>query len=154
MHDFDSDGFWEPSEIRRSYGFDNDGTVYDGGLSVKDKLTPEKAKQVVNDVLELYDHDEDIRISKDEWLAGIDAGKRLPDFGLGPGHHGDDEYEYEIHHYEKYHDENTKDEDLVHEEDHVHFRKHDERELADQKQEKLDAQPVVEANIPPKFRRN
>lgn len=24
---------------------------------------------------------------------------------LGPGHHGDDEYEYEIHHYEKYHDE-------------------------------------------------
>lgn len=24
---------------------------------------------------------------------------------LGPGHHGDDEYEYEIHHFEKFHDE-------------------------------------------------
>lgn len=23
----------------------------------------------------------------------------------GPGHHGDDEYEYEIHHFEKFHDE-------------------------------------------------
>ena len=32
-------------------------------------------------------------------------GQRLKDFGLGPGHHGDDEYEYEIHHFEKYHDE-------------------------------------------------
>lgn len=34
-----------------------------------------------------------------------DKGKRMRDFGLGPGHHGDDEYEYEIHHFEKYHDE-------------------------------------------------
>lgn len=25
----------------------------------------------------------------------------------GPGHHGDDEYEYEIHHFEKFHDEST-----------------------------------------------
>ena len=24
---------------------------------------------------------------------------------LGPGHHGDDEYEYEIHHFEKFHGE-------------------------------------------------
>lgn len=27
------------------------------------------------------------------------------DCQTGPGHHGDDEYEYEIHHFEKFHDE-------------------------------------------------
>ncbi len=153
MHDFDSDGYWEPSEIKRTYGFDNDGTPYDGKASNKDKLTPEKANQVTNDVLTLYDTDDDVRISKDEFTTGIAAGKRLPDFGLGPGHHGDDEYEYEIHHFEMFHDENTSEEDLTHPEDVEHFRKHDERERAEMQQEHMDTIPVVEANIPAKFRR-
>ena len=41
-------------------------------------------------------------ITREEWerFAGA-SGKELPDFGTGPGHHGDDEYEYEIHHWEK-----------------------------------------------------
>lgn len=154
MHDFDSDGFWEPSEIKRTYGFDNDGTRYDGTASNKEKLTPEKAAQVVNDVLSMYDINEDSRITKDEFQLGISQGKRLPDFGLGPGHHGDDEYEYEIHHYEMYHDENTREEDLTHPEDIEHFRKHDQREDAQLRQEQMDALPVNEANIPAKFRRD
>jgi hypothetical protein len=34
-------------------------------------------------------------------MAFSNAGKELPDFGLGPGHHWDMEMEYEIHHWEK-----------------------------------------------------
>ena len=34
-----------------------------------------------------------------------DWNKDLRLLQLGPGHHGDDEYEYEIHHFAKYHDE-------------------------------------------------
>lgn len=155
MHDFDSDGFWEVSEIKRTYGFDNDGTVYDGSFaSYKANLIPEMEQKVISDVLSMYDSNEDSVISKDEWIYGINAGKRLPDFGTGPGHHGDDEYEYEIHHYEMYHDENTREEDLTHPEDVEHFKKHDDRERVKYVQEQMDAIPVIEANIPAKFRRS
>lgn len=73
--------------------------------------------------------------------------------GFGPGHHGDDEYEYEIHHWEKYHDENTKEEDLIHPEDIEHFRKHDLLEAQEAFQEQMDSQTIVEENIPDKFKR-
>lgn len=108
---------------------------------------------------------------------------------LGHGHHGDDEYEYEIHHFEKYHDESksspsrckavvlkaiptrvlihrayvhqrpnpvrldTREEDLTHPEDIAHFAKHDALEDAAERQEQLDRMPIVEQNIPQKFRR-
>ena len=88
----------------------------------------------------------------------------------GPGHHGDDEYEYEIHHFEKFHDESrslqtclffatlipwtdTKEEDLTHPEDIAHFRKHDEMDAQADYQEQMDQMPIVEQNIPQKFRR-
>jgi hypothetical protein len=89
-----------------------------------------------------------------EYVEGVAQGIELPDFGFGPGHHGDDEYEYEIHHFEKYHDENTKEEDLIHPEDIEHFRKHEMLEMQQEKQDQLDRMPIVEANIPSKFRRN
>lgn len=38
----------------------------------------------------------------------------------GPGHHGDAEYEYEIHHYEKYHNEDSTEAELNHPEDIEH----------------------------------
>jgi hypothetical protein len=65
-------------------------------------------------VLDLYDHDKNGAISYAEYTISEAKGVRLPDFGYGPGHHGDDEYEYEIHHWELYHDENTTEEDLIH----------------------------------------
>jgi hypothetical protein len=67
--------------------------------------------------------------------------------------HGDDEYEYEIHHWELYHDENTKLEDLTHPEDIEHFRHHEEMEEAMERQDAMDQIPIVEDNIPLKFRR-
>ena len=80
-------------------------------------------------------------------------GRRLPDFGLGPGHHGDDEYEYEIHHFEKYPGEDTKEEDLNHPEDIEHFRKHDRMEDEEERLRGMEKLTIVEGNIPLKFRK-
>jgi hypothetical protein len=72
---------------------------------------------------------------------------------LGPGHHGDDEYEYEIHHFELFHGEDTKEEDLTHPEDIEHFRMHDKLEEDQRRVEGLEKLSIVEANIPVKFRK-
>lgn len=58
--------------------------------------------EIVRDILALMDRNCDGLISRDEFVHVVEAeGKTLPDMGTGPGHHGDDEYEYEIHHWEK-----------------------------------------------------
>ncbi|KZF19430.1 hypothetical protein L228DRAFT_251029 [Xylona heveae TC161] len=144
LHDFDSNGYWDPYEVLRTYGLNDD--------SLKD--TPaEKRNEILTEVFRLFDTSGDRRITQAEWLQKYDEGVRLPDFGLGPGHHGDDEYEYEIHHFEKYHDENTREEDLTHPEDIEHFRKHDMEAEAAERQEQLDRMSIVEQNIPLKFRK-
>ena len=126
-------------------------------LGFKDESTastPSNTKDdCVNKVFELFGDLGDGQILRSDWLQGIQDGKRIPDFGLGPGHHGDDEYEYEIHHFEKYHDENTKEEDLIHPEDIEHFRKHDQLEDEQLRIERQQQQQIVEANIPMKFRK-
>lgn len=62
--------------------------------------------------------------------------------------------EYEIHHWELYHDENTKLEDLTHPEDIEHFRKHEEMEDEQERLELMKHRRIVEENIPDKFRRS
>ena len=47
----------------------------------------------------------------------------------------------------------TREEDLTHPEDIAHFAKHDAMEEAADRQEQLDRMPIVEQNIPQKFRR-
>jgi hypothetical protein len=54
----------------------------------------------------------------------------------------------------RYHDENTKLEDLTHPEDIEHFKKHEEMELEQERLEKLSKQSIVLENIPAKFRRD
>jgi len=76
----------------------------------------------------------------------------LPDYGLGTGHHGDDEYEYEIHHYEKYHNEDSTEEELNHPEDIAHFKKHEELHHEEEVMEEREKQSIIEENIPVKFR--
>lgn len=124
--------------------------LYDSSNS---RLTDQQRSDVVHRVLAIFDPSNTGTVTRDDFLREISRGNMLPDFGYGPGHHGDMEYEYEIHHYEKYHDENTKDEDLIHPEDIEHFRLHDEQEAAEVRLEQLDRMRVVEANIPLKFRR-
>ncbi|KAI4120594.1 MAG: hypothetical protein LQ347_007070 [Umbilicaria vellea] len=157
LHDFDSSGAWTPDEVRRLYGLDDESSK---------EVGREKREEVTREVYRLFDADHNGLIERDEFVRSEEV---MPDFGvgpghgvganpvdkqLGPGHHGDDEYEYEIHHFEKYHDENTREEDLTHPEDIAHFRKHDLEADAEERQEQLDRMPIVEQNIPQKFRRN
>ncbi len=146
LHDFNSDGHWDVSEVRLFYGFDSDPSP---GF----ETTEEHKEQAVRDVFVLFDPEETGRISKEQWMKHYSEGRRLPDFGLGPGHHGDDEYEYEIHHFEKFHGEDTKEEDLTHPEDIAHFKKHDRLEDEQEKLAALEKMRIVEGNIPLKFRK-
>lgn len=144
LHDYNSDGVWQVDEILRTYGLMDESNK---GVSQSRK------DLVVKELLGLLDSDGDGSVSREEWMAFSDADQTLPDMGTGPGHHGDDEYEYEIHHWEKYHDDNTKLEDLTHPEDIEHFRKHEEMEDAQDKLEAMERMAIVEDNIPVKFRR-
>lgn len=117
-------------------------------------FTEQQKQDAVRQVLTLFDPFNTGSVSRGEWMRLVTAGKRLPDFGFGPGHHGDMEYEYEIHHFEKYHGEDAKEEDLTHPEDIEHFRLHDEAERAEKRLEQLERMQIVEANIPQKFLRS
>ncbi|OCK77403.1 EF hand domain-containing protein [Lepidopterella palustris CBS 459.81] len=144
LHDYDSSGSWSPEDVRRTYGLMDEST---------NNVPEEKKSDVVRTVMDLYDVDKSGTISYAEFTAANAKGVVLPDFGLGPGHHGDDEYEYEIHHFEKFHDENTKEEDLIHPEDIAHFAKHDREEDEREAWEKKEKEGIVESNIPAKFRK-
>ncbi|KAI9725240.1 MAG: hypothetical protein M1828_003421 [Chrysothrix sp. TS-e1954] len=153
LHDYDSDGQWEPQEIRRTYGLAEDATDGMGGGGTNRPVNEQEKEGIVRQVMQLFDVDGNGMIDRSEFVQKSQQGNKLPDFGLGPGHHGDDEYEYEIHHFERFHDENTKEEDLTHPEDIAHFKKHDEMDDAADRQEAQDALRIVVGNIPPKFRR-
>lgn len=145
LHDYDSNNEWSVEDIAKTYGFKDESTAH---------ISRQQKDEAVEKVISLYDRDKSGTISFAEYTIGDAQGIKLPDFGFGPGHHGDDEYEYEIHHFEKYHGADTREEDLNHPEDIEHFRKHDELEEQAERQEQLDRTPIVEANIPMKFRRN
>lgn len=155
LHDFDSSGHLDAPEILKLYGLLDPSNAH---------YTPAQRDAFARQILDLIDTNRDDLISKDEFLHYLLVeGKELPDLGTGPGHHGDDEYEYEIHHWEKYHDENTKLEDLTHPEDIEHFKKHEEMEREEEEREEREKKAreqggegkgwVVEENIPGKFRR-
>ncbi|OJJ50911.1 hypothetical protein ASPZODRAFT_148297 [Penicilliopsis zonata CBS 506.65] len=145
LHDFDTSGAWTADEVRKMYGLDDESNA---GVS------EDRKQRAVREVFAVFDPSNTGVISRNQWLRLLDDGVRLPDLGYGPGHHGDDEYEYEIHHFEKYHGEDATEEELTHPEDIEHFRKHDEEELAQFKLEQLENMQIVEANIPQKFLRN
>lgn len=113
-----------------------------------------KRAEYQRQLMDLLDTDRDGYVSREEFNAYLATGRTLPDLGTGPGHHGDDEYEYEIHHWEKYHSDDDSLEDLNHPEDIEHFRKHDELEEAEERLAKLDRMAIVPENIPAKFRRS
>ncbi|ROT43483.1 hypothetical protein SODALDRAFT_327676 [Sodiomyces alkalinus F11] len=144
LHDYNSDGLWQIDEVIRTYGLMDE--------SNKD-MPQDKKLAIAREVIELIDSNGDGVVSREEWDHYIEAGETLPDMDTGPGHHGDDEYEYEIHHWEKYHDENTKLEDLTHPEDIEHFKKHEEMEEEEERIANMEKMAIVEANIPSKFMR-
>ncbi|KAH6608070.1 hypothetical protein Trco_004383 [Trichoderma cornu-damae] len=145
LHDYDSDGYWKGEELLRTYGLMDESNKH---------VSWERRDEILRGLLGILDSNRDGVVSRDEWADFTSQGKTLPDMGTGPGHHGDDEYEYEIHHWEKYHDENSKLEDLTHPEDIEHFRKHEQMEDEEERLEQLDQMAIVEENIPKKFLRN
>jgi hypothetical protein len=147
LHDFNSDGHWDAAEVRLFYGFDSDAN------HESDITTEVHKEHAIRDVFALFDPEETGTITKAQWLKHYNEGRRLPDFGLGPGHHGEDEYEYEIHHFEKFHGEDAKEEDLTHPEDIAHFKKHDRLEDEQEKLAAMERMSIVDANIPAKFRK-
>ncbi|ORY19009.1 secretory pathway protein-like protein Ssp120 [Clohesyomyces aquaticus] len=146
LHDYDSTGVWSADDIRRTYGLSDPSS---------DHIVESEKARVVAEVLKVYDVDNSGTIDLHEFTMLSSKGVKLPDFGMGPGHHGDDEYEYEIHHWEKYHGgDDVKEEDLNHPEDIEHFRMHDEKEARQEEWERREREGIVEANIPAKFRAN
>lgn len=99
---------------------------------------------VVQTVLDMFDIDKNGEVSLQEFVQRDSENVKLPDFGMGPGHHGDDEYEYEIHHWEKYHSgDDVKEEDLTHPEDIAHFKLHEEMEAKQEAWERAEALGIV-----------
>ncbi|CAK48694.1 hypothetical protein CBS63078_1155 [Aspergillus niger] len=142
LHDYDESGAWTPEEVRKTYGMDDETNA---------GATEDRKSQALREVFTLFDPTNTGFITRDNWMRIIAEGTRLPDLGFGPGHHGDIEYEYEIHHFEKYHGEDATEEELNHPEDIEHFRRHDEEDLAMERLEQLESMQIVEANIPQKF---
>ncbi|KAB8342747.1 hypothetical protein FH972_022345 [Carpinus fangiana] len=158
LHDYDSDGVWEPEEILRTHGLAPGSTNGVGGPGAAmpdgEPVPQDRRDALLNDILARFDANNDRMITREELTQAWDGrGERLKDWGIGPGHHGDDEWEYEVHHFERFHDENTTEEELTHPEDIAHFKHHEEMERQQERQEEQDKLRIVERNIPDKFRR-
>lgn len=168
LHDMSRKNVWTTNDILNLYGLLNQEFVGDGsGMGKHDESTvikQETKHKVTSTVLALIDTDKDGKISMDEWMQFSNAGNELPDFGLGPGHHGDYEYEYEVHHWLKYHAENDPDVKIVHKEDLEHealYHAHEHDDNPDDHDHEGDGDVKVitfsrfgqflEQNVPPKF---
>lgn len=93
LHDYDSSNTWTAEDLLKTYGLKDDSTRH---------IPQAEKDKAVAEVIKIFDRDLSGTISFAEYTVGAAQGLKLPDFGFGPGHHGDDEYEYEIHHFEKY----------------------------------------------------
>ncbi|KAK9479433.1 hypothetical protein V1514DRAFT_328607 [Lipomyces japonicus] len=141
LHDSDNSKYWTKQDILTLYGIFN---PVDPTGHRKEPITVDQQNQVYESILNLVDTDHDGSVSLQEWLEFNKNGGQLPDFGYGPGHHGDVEYEYEIHHWLKYHTQDENDESLNHPEDIEHeklFHNLEEKSRHDEQN-----------NIPLKFR--
>ncbi|KAI5283387.1 hypothetical protein KEM52_003395, partial [Ascosphaera acerosa] len=119
LHDYDGSGAWTTDEVRRTYGMDDASNA---------GVPEERKQQALREIFAVFDPGRTGNIALGEFVRLSREGRQLPDVGLGPGHHGDIEYEYEIHHFEKFHGEGATEEDLNHPEDIEHFRLHDQLE--------------------------
>ncbi|KAK9471156.1 uncharacterized protein V1510DRAFT_404428 [Dipodascopsis tothii] len=141
LHDSDGSQTWTKQDVLNLYGLLHS---MDPTGERKTPIDEDTRERVVSRIMGLIDEDGDGVISLDEWRNFNARGGELPDFGLGPGHHGDVEYEYEIHHWLKYHAEDDSDESLTHPEDIEHeklFHSIEDKAYVDQAN-----------NIPAKFR--
>ncbi|KAI5815343.1 hypothetical protein BZA77DRAFT_388507 [Pyronema omphalodes] len=139
LHDFNQDKYLTRDEILRLYGSPTEPTV---------------GEKIWGWVKENIDRDRDEVISFPEWMVWSRRGGVLKDFGTGVGHHGDDEQEYEIHHFEEFHSGDKEDgSDMVmHQEDLDHLKIHEKAEAEELKAQQIEGVQINLANIPMKFR--
>jgi hypothetical protein len=99
LHDFDGNGALSRDEVMRLYGLRS--------LPSWPPSEGHKSEdEIWNTLSSLIGVNSDGDIGLAQWM---NWRGELPDFGTGPGHHGDDEWEYEIHHFEQYHSEDKED---------------------------------------------
>lgn len=115
------------------------------------RVTEAQKREYLREVFNIFDPLKTGSISRNDYLRLRAEGSKLPDLGLGPGHHGDLEYEYEIHHFEKYHGDDAREEDLTHPEDIEHFKRHDHEEAEQLRTDAMERLSIIEANIPGMF---
>ncbi|EDO15578.1 hypothetical protein Kpol_487p11 [Vanderwaltozyma polyspora DSM 70294] len=138
LHDTKKKGYFDDSDILGLYGL-NRGEVVGNGDGMGDhdnseSIDEELAKRVVKFIKKLIDVNDDSKITKEEYLSFAKRGNKLPDLGVGVGHHADFELEYELHHWNKYHKDSDPDVKNVHKADiehellhHMHEIEHEEK---------------------------
>ncbi|CCC67433.1 hypothetical protein NCAS_0A08750 [Naumovozyma castellii] len=133
LHDVKKQGFWDRDDVLAMYGLNRNEVVGAGdGMGKHDEseaVDKDVAKNVVNFLMRLVDVDDDNRIMKEEFIEFAKRGNKLPDLGVGVGHHSDFELEYELHHWNKFHKDTDPDVKNVHKEDIEHELLHHEHEI-------------------------
>lgn len=163
LHDLESKGYWDESDLLYIYGLTRDEMVGDGsGMgehSHNEAISQQKKDQVVLILLKALDADKSRQVSQAEWAKFVSLKGQLPDLGVGPGHHMDFETEYENHHWNQYHRDQDPDVHIKHKEDiehellhHMHEidETHD-RDPAARKVSSTFSSPVNPANVPQKY---
>ncbi|EPY51599.1 fungal protein [Schizosaccharomyces cryophilus OY26] len=143
LHDLANKGYWTDRDILNIYGvFENDDVPFS------------KKNEILVDILKKVDASQNRIVTLDEFLNFRKQGGEFTDFGF-PGHHGDEEEEFEMHHVEKYHPAglDEPDENWNHPEDIEHFQKHDELFHGEKRPEERRKHYLKPNNIPTKFRR-
>lgn len=136
LHDIKKKGYFDAQDILSMYGLNRAEVVGRGdGMGAHDdseSVDHDLSARVVSFVMKLLDVDDDTKITKDEFLRFAKNGNKLPDLGVGVGHHADFELEYEIHHWNEYHKDKDPDVKIVHKEDIEHELLHHEHEIEHQ----------------------
>lgn len=163
LHDIRNKKYLDANDILNAYGLHRDEVVGRGdGLGSHDDseaISADVKKEIVSTILKLIDANSDDHVTLEEYLKFAEKGGKFPDLGVGVGHHGDFEHEYEVHHWNKYHKDQDPDVKVIHKEDIEHELLHHEHEiehegdpqaktLNDEELEKL----IILQNIPQKYR--
>ncbi|KAE8233505.1 hypothetical protein CF326_g1462 [Tilletia indica] len=137
LHDLNSDGILDRSEIEAIYGVHH---TKSRKHSKNAEVHDEKADFIVNEVYKRMDVNFDGLITKREFYnAGIDGLPTFEQYGKGTlGHHYDEESEYFVHHEEIYHNkpETQTDQSYTHKEDIEHFSHHEKIESEEEERER------------------
>jgi len=163
LHDSKNKQYLDSDDILNAYGLHRDEVVGKGdGLGSHDDsetISQETKKEIVSVIMKLIDTNSDDKVTKDEYLKFATKGGKFPDLGVGVGHHGDFEHEYEVHHWNKYHKDEDPDIKIIHKEDIEHELLHHEHEIeheGDPNANKLTdeefEEKIILQNIPPKYR--